>query len=870
MVKTRIGSKKATESVKTVKTIKSVRSVKIKTSKIKKKNSLPKPLTLKQVYAPCPINLFKFKTTAEIKSSHEFIAQKRAVRAIDVGLGIRRPGYNIYVAGYQGTGKTSVIRAFLEKWSKDAKTPSDWVYVYNFQQMESPDALELPSGRGSQLAKLMDEAIKDLKKEIPQALQSEDYENAVNSRLSQNNDKQSRFFSDLEKLAKSMNFQIKSTRLGIETIPIVDGRALTEKEYNKLTESERTSIEESRSKLEPQVLEFARQVRALELDAKEFVNKLQRDIGKQVISHVLSPVFEAFSDMQAVTTYLRQVEEDILDNLLDFVDDDSSSDEQAGLLNASHDGGKKDRFRKYKVNLFIDNKNQKGAPVVLESNPTYYNLFGKVEKNVEHGMFLTDFCMIKPGAIHKANGGYIVLEAGDVLKMPHVWDTLKRVLRNRQGFIEDMGEQFSMFPTSGLRPRPIPLDLKVIFIGTDEIYHLLHELDEEFAKLFKIKADFDFKMPRTLQNMKSYVSFIATRSHKEDLLHFDRSGVAAIIEYSSRLIEDQNQLTTQFGEIKDLTIEADFIAREQGSKIIKRSHVEEAINQKFYRVNLYEHHLMEMLAQEDIMISVDGQRVGQVNGLAVYDLGDYMFGKIGRITCTTAVTDDGIVNIERASKLSGNIHDKGMYILTGYLNALLAKEHSLGFSASICFEQSYGIVDGDSATIAELVAVISAMAEVSVRQNIAITGSLNQFGDVQAVGGINEKIEGFYKSYKLVGKAKGGYGVIIPYQNVNNLMLNTEVRKAIMANELSIYPVKYFWEAFEIATGVPLGASSVLEKEFPFGSALALIKARVDAINVEHKEVHTHEHTQRVVDEDQKAAKSRLFKKKSSRLKSKV
>ena len=755
-----------------------------------------------------------------------------------MGLGIQRPGYNIYAAGHQGTGKTSVIRSFLEKWSKSAKVPSDWVYVYNFDQTETPRAIELPHGKGAVLAKMMDDIVKALCSEIPSALQSEDYENAVNSHISQNNDKQARFFSELEKLAKSMNFHIKSTRLGIETIPIVDGRALTEKEYNKLSENDRVAIEKARSKLEPQVLEFARQVRTLEVAAKDYVSKLQRDIGKRAVNRNVAEVYKAFDGIEAVDQFLRQVEEHILDNLLEFADDESLDDDAASSLPMPSEP-KKDRYRKYRVNIFIDNSKQKGAPVLIESNPTFYNLFGKVEKNVEHGMFLTDFSMIKPGAVHRANGGYLVLEAADVLKIPHVWDTLKRVLKNRQGFIEDMGEQFSMFPTSGLRPEPIPLDLKVIFIGTDEVYHILHELDEEFAKLFKIKADFDFKMPRTAENIKSYVSFVATRSHKEGLLHFDRSGVAAIIEYGARLIEDQNQLSTQFGEIKDLTIEADFVAREQGARTIKRLHVEEAIAQKLYRVNLYEYHLMEMLERKDIIISVEGERIGQVNGLAVYDLGDYVFGKIGRITCTTAVNDDGIFNIERASKLSGNIHDKGIYILTGYLNALLARNHALGFSASVCFEQSYGIIDGDSATIAELISIVSAMAQIPVRQNFAVTGSLNQFGDVQAVGGINEKVEGFYKSCKILGKSRGEYTVVIPHQNVENLMLNEEVRRAVSAGHLRIIPVKFFWEAFEIATGVAFGAKSVHDVSFESKSALETIQKRADAVE---EEQHRREH----------------------------
>lgn len=794
---------------------------------------LPKPLSVKEAFLACDSKLFKFKTTTEIKTSHDFIAQDRAVRAIDIGLGIRRPGYNIYAAGYHGTGKLSVIKTFLEKISKKESTPDDWIYVYNFEQEECPKAIRLPCSRGFELHKMMDDAIKSLSVDIPQALQSEDYENAVNSKLSKNSDKQARHFSDLEKIARSMDFQIKSTRLGIETIPIIDGRALTEKEYSKLSEEARNKIEASRSKLEPQVLEFARKVRHLEIGAKEYVNKLQRSIVKKVIDDVLVSIFDAFKDLSQVTDYLKHVEADILDHLLDFVEDETG-DDQMPIQVHSYQDNKKEKFRKYKVNLFVDNRSLKGAPVIIESNPTYYNLFGKIEKNVEHGMFLTDFSMIKPGAIHKANGGYLVLEAVDVLKIPHVWDTFKRILRNRQAFLEDMGEQFSMFPTTGPRPEAIPLDMKVILIGTDEVYHLLHELDEEFHKLFKIKADFDVKMDRSSRNIAAYASFIATRSHKEQLLPFDPSGVAAVIEHSSRLVEDQKSLTTKFSDIKDLTIEADFIAKEQGSKIVKRVHVESAIEEKFSRVNLYEQHLLEMIKKNDLMISVEGKRIGQVNGLAVYDLADYSFGKVGRITCTTAVNDDGILNIERAARLSGNIHDKGIHILTGFLNALLARDNPLCFSASICFEQSYGTIDGDSATIAELVAICSAMSMVEVHQTFAITGSLNQFGDVQPVGGVNEKIEGFHKTCMLLGSKKQTYHVIIPHQNVSSLMLSKEVRTSIAEDRLKIYPVEFFWQAFELATGVPFGVQSIYDKNFKKNSALDRIKERIKEIEEEH------------------------------------
>ena len=785
------------------------------------KHRLPKCLSSKQVFHACAPSQFSFKTTRNVQSTQDIISQERAVRAIRVGLGIRKPGYNIYVAGIQGTGKTSVIRTFLEEWSEHSEPPKDWIYVYNFKDSNRPLAIELEAGVAVDLRKEMDEVIKQLRQEIPNALQSEDYENAVNACVSQSNEVQASLFSQLEQLAKKHSFQIKSTRMGIETIPIVEGRTLTEKEYSKLSNKERKKIENARAKLEPEVLDFARKVRNVEVEAKQYVENLQKEIGRQVLDAILGSLREKYQDERAVFEHLVAVGDHILDNMFDFLEPEDGGGEEDGVRFALVNE-RDDRFRKYQVNVFVNNKDQEHAPVIIETNPTYYNLFGKIEKNVEHGMYLTDFSMVHAGAVHKASGGYLVLNALDIFKNPSVWETLKRVLKNRQGFIEDMGEQYSLLPTSGLRPEPIPLDIKVVLIGNDEVYRILYEMDEDFQKIFKIKADFDYKMPRNRKNLNAYASFIATRSQREELLPFDRSGVAAIIEHSSRLVEHQNFLSTRFGEIKDLTIEADFIAREHGSRSIRRIHVEEASDERERRVNLPEQSLMEMVGDGSILIDVDGERIGQINGLAVYDLGDYSFGKPGRITCTTSFEKDGLLNIERAVKMSGQIHDKGVLILQSYLRSILCKEKPLGFSASITFEQSYGMIDGDSATIAELIAIISALGKVPIAQNFAVTGSLNQFGDVQPVGGINEKVEGFYQVCEKLGRGEV-YNVVIPHQNVRNLMLNLDTRKAVDAGALKIFAVESFPQAFELVTGVALGISDPQTSKIKKDSALASV-----------------------------------------------
>jgi len=815
--------------------------------KSKSKLKLPKPLKAATAFKACPVTNFKFRTTKDINTSYDFISQDRAVSAINMGLGIRKPGYNIYVAGYQGTGKTSVIRTFLEKWSKKAETPNDWVYLHDFDKPESPIAMELPRGEAKRLKKKMAHFIRDLRYELPKALQSEEYENSVSTYLSSSNERKSKLYSELEKLSKSLDFTIKSRRMGIETVPIINGRPISEKEYAKLEDGQRDIIETNRAKLEPEVLDFARKVRTIDSETRDYIETLRNDLGLSVINSILDPVIDEYveKDLQDLVSHLEKIKEHTLENLLEFVEfDDEEMEEEAAEANPYIE---KDPSKNYQVNIFVDNSKVAGAPVVIETNPSFYNLFGKIEKNVEFGVYQTDFTMIKAGAIQRANGGYLVLNANDIFRhsSTNVWETLKRVLRNREAFIEDIGEQFAVLPTSGLRPQPVPLDLKVILIGNDEIYHILLEEDEEFRKIFKIKADFDYKMPRSKKNIDAYASFVATRAKMEKLLPFDRSAIAAIVEFSSRTVEDQNQLSTQFGEIKDLSIEADYVANAENSKLIKRAHVESALDEKFYRLNLIEQHLIDMVKSEDILLSVDGERVGQVNGLTVYDIGDYSFGRIGRITCTTSISDDGITNIERACRLSGNSHDKGMLIITGFLNGVLAKEHSMGISASVCFEQSYGMIDGDSASTAELIAIISSLAEIPIKQNFAITGSINQMGEIQSIGGVNEKLEGFYKTCRMIGKGKQ-FNVIIPIHNVDNLMLHREVVEAVKSGYFNILPCRYLWEAFELITGVPLGVKDVHTKTFTPGSALDKIKLKLDRIyNEEHKsekDAHEKEH----------------------------
>ena len=811
--------------------------------KVSPRKILAKPLKADEAYAKCkPQELKKFKNTSELKPSHNIISQQRAVHAINMGLGIRKPGYNIYVAGILGTGRTSVMRNFLSKWANKASRPSDWVYTYDFETQEAPKAIQLPAGEGRNYKKTIDKLIKNLRVKIPATLQSEEVENHANAYLSSAGERKTKLFNELENLGKGMEFEIKMSGQGIETTPMVSGEAITDQDYSKLSSSVRDDIETRRTKLQPHVLEFARQIRNIDQETRDYIDKYRNEISMEILEEEIRSVYERYKDIEDIVEHLNQFQKSVIENIQDFAnlqeDGTRHHESEAAPQLVRHD--ERDKFRNFRVNLFVDNTVTKGAPIIIENNPTYYNLFGKIEKNVENGMYLTDFTMVKAGAIHKANGGYLVLKAEDIFQNQAIWDTLKRILRTESGFIEDMGEQYSLLPTSGLRPEPIPLDIKVIVIGSDDIYHTLFDIDYDFPKIFKIKADFDYRMTRNKRNMNAYVDFVATRCSNENLLPYDPSAICEIIEHGSRLVEDQNFLSTQFGDLKDLTIEADYIARSVGDKIVRAEHVQQAVDQKYYRHNLYEDHLLDMVKSKDIILALDGTSIGQVNGLTVLDLGDYAFGKIARVTATTSATEDGIFNIDRASRLSGKIHDKGMYILTSYLNTVLAKKRGLGFSASICFEQSYGMVDGDSASITELTAIISSMAEIPIYQNLAMTGSVDQFGFVQPVGGLNEKIEGVYKTCQLLGKKNKIFNILIPHQNVPSLMLHKDVREAIAKGYLNIIPVKTIAEVFELATGVPLGIKSIYDRSFQPGSALDIIEKKVNEIELE-KEAHEHE-----------------------------
>ncbi|MEY4066112.1 MAG: hypothetical protein RIR26_2320, partial [Pseudomonadota bacterium] len=578
-------------------------------SKLERTKRTFRRLTNDEVFRRSEIDNQMVTRNATKVPNYEIISQARAVRAITVGLGVQKPGYNIYVAGVQGTGKTSVIRGFLKKTAETQKTPSDWIYVYNFKNTESPRAIEVATGHAKKFKKDMDELVEQLTTEIPDALQSEEYENNVNSTVNSSNEKKAKLFGELEKTSKAMNFGVKSTRMGIVTVPIVDGKPLSEKDYADLSEEQKEKIEAERNQLEPEVLDFARKVRSIENETKQKLESLRSEIGDYVVSAAMQPLLKEYASNSAIVAYLNEAKEHLLENIEDFAeegDDESGEDDESPV---PHHLRKGDPYLPYRVNVFVDNTETKGAPIVIETNPTFYNLFGKIEKNIEYGIYTTDFKMIKAGALARANGGYLVLNAIDVLRNPQVWETLKRVLKNQKLFIEDLGEQYSILPTSGLRPEPISLNVKIVLIGSDWIYRMLYQFDEDFNKIFKIKADFDLQMPRNEDTIKDYINFVSTRTQVENLLPFDASAISSIVEYSSRIVDDQDKLTTRFSLIKDLTIEADYMAKERKAKRITRDDVEKAVDERYFRSALVQDHLSEMVTRGDILISANSRRV---------------------------------------------------------------------------------------------------------------------------------------------------------------------------------------------------------------------------------------------------------------------
>ncbi|MHB1100029.1 MAG: Lon protease family protein [Burkholderiales bacterium] len=768
-----------------------------------------KPLDPVKLHTPCDPGMFDFETTEALEDLAEFIGQSRALSAIRFGTEIPGKGYNLFVLGPPGMGKRSMVQDFLEEKASAEPESPDWCYVNNFSEPHKPVAIQLPSGLGNRFAKDMAHLVEELHVAIPAAFESDEYRGKLETLQEEFNSRQEHAFDELGKAAEELDVALIRTPDGFAFAPTVDHVVMAPSDYEKLAKEKRERFEKAIADLQEELQKIIRQIPKWMKENRAKIKALKRETTMAAVLHLIDEVRESYSGREAVLGYLDAVEQDVIENANDFL---KGEDKSASLFGVTE----RPSFERYQVNVLGDHYAAPGAPIICEENPTYGNLVGRVEHVAQFGALVTNFTLIKPGALHRANGGYLLLDARKVLIQPYAWEGLKRALASKQIRIESLGQALSLISTVSLEPAPIPLEVKVILLGDRLLYYLLKEYDPEFGKLFKVAADFDDHMERSEENNRLYARLIATLARKEGMLAFDHFAVARVIEQGSRLVSDAEKLTTQIQDLADLLREADFMARSEGGKVVGLKDVERAIHAKTSRADRLRRRVHEEILRGTIMIDTDGAVMGQVNGLSVVSLADYAFAMPTRITATVRIGEGELVNIEREAKLSGAIHSKGVLILSSFLGSRYARNRPLSLSASLAFEQSYGFVEGDSASLAELCALVSELAEVPILQCFAVTGSVNQLGQVQAIGGVNEKIEGFFDICFARGLT-GEQGVLIPEANVKHLMLKKEVVEAAQKGKFRIYAVAHFDEAICILTGIDAGEADAMG-EFPDGS----------------------------------------------------
>jgi predicted ATP-dependent protease len=760
-----------------------------------------KPLSVEKLYNHCDLEIFGFDTTEELKELDEIIGQSRALKAISFGIGIKKEGYNLYAMGEPGSGKHSVVERFIKSRARDEEKPGDWCYVNNFVDPRKPIYLKLDSSMGMQLKKDMEELIDELQTVIPSVFESEEYRVQKQIIIDKLTEEKEKFLLELKERARKENIAISYTTSGYTLAPMSDdGKILGKEEYQALSPKEKDQTQEKIVKFRNELENMVHDIIIQSKKQQKEIRKLERDMTQKAVYKSIVELKEKYQEYEKVQLYLESVEEDIIDNSQDFLISAQQSLAPMGMNYAKQSG----IFNRYQVNVLVSYKGEEEAPVVYENNPTYVNLFGEIENIAQMGTLLTDFNLIKAGALHRANGGYLILDASKVIMQPFVWEGLKRMLRSGEIRIESLAHSLSLMSTLTLEPEPIELDVKIVLIGSRILYYLLYNYDPEFKNIFKINADFEDDTQRNDENSLLYAKLIGMIAKDNELLPLDKEAVGRVIEYSSRIAEDSQKLSTNLGSLSDLLQEADFVARETKTEKITKAVINEAITEKIERSDRIKDRMYEAIQRGTILIETDGNAVGQINGVAVLDLGNFSFGHPSKITALTRLGKGAVINIEREVKLSGPTHDKGMMILSAYLAATYAKDFPLSITATLVFEQSYGKIDGDSASCAELFALLSSLSEVPLDQSIAVTGSVNQSGEVQAVGGINEKIEGFYDICSLVNSKKR-HGIIIPSSNVKNLMLKEEVLEEVKKGSFKIYAIENIDQGIEILTGIAAG-----------------------------------------------------------------
>ncbi len=756
-------------------------------------------LDAEQLSWHCDPAQFEFETTESLEDLQEILGQVRALEAVSFGIGMRQDGYNLYVLGPPGLGKRTTVKQYLERQATSEPTPPDWVYVNNFEQSYKPHALRLPSGWGVRLRDDMDALVEELQQAIPAALEAEEHQSRIKELEGEAKERHDKAFQELAKKAVDQGIELVRTPSGVAMAPFKDGEVLDAEGFNKLPEEERKRIEEAISSLQDELRELVEQVPVWRKEVRDKIKELNRQATSLAIKHSLQQVRERYREHPRVLQHLDAVEEDVLANADDFRPDDEQP--QVPFLVVPQE---RKSFQRYKVNVLVDNSEQKGTPVVSEEHPNHRNLIGRVEHRAQMGVLTTDFTLIKPGALHRANGGYLVLEMLRVLQQPYAWEGLKRALHAGHVQIESVAESLSLASTVSLEPEPVPLDVKVVLLGDRILYYLLYEYDRDFAELFKVAVDFEEQMDRSPENCRLFARLVATLARRRGCRPFDRSAVARIVEHGARLADDSEKLTTHMRSISDLVAESEYWASREDASHVQAQHVQQAIDKYVYRVDRLRERIQEEIQRGTLLIDTEGSRVGQVNGLSVLDLGNFRFGRPSRITATTRLGRGELVDIEREVELGGALHSKGVLILSSLLASRYAKDRPLSLTASLVFEQSYGIVDGDSASVAEFCALLSSLAEIPLRQSLAVTGSLNQHGQVQPIGGVNQKIEGFYDVCAARGLS-GDQGVLIPASNVKHLMLREEVRQAVADKKFHVYPIETVDEAVELLMAMPAG-----------------------------------------------------------------
>ena len=779
-------------------------------------------LSYRSLKSTCNPNLFKFDTTESLEPIQGGIGQDRGIKALEFGLNVDINGYNLYVEGPSGVGKTMYTKHFLDSISKKKKVPQDWCYVYNFNNPNEPVAIPLSAGQGKEFKEAMDKFVKDITRDIRDTFNNEDFEKEKALIKQEYDLKRSALMEKLNQTSAQYGFQVKSANNGIYMMPVLNGKTIEEEEFEKLDDATKKEFEDKSSIVQQHVMEAISQIKSIQSEADQKINEWQSNVALLTVNAHINFIKSNFKRNKKITKFLDDIKKDILKNVNAFLaKDDSKANTPQNMQRPEI----QKPWLNYRVNLFIDNSNLDGAPVIMDSNYSYPNLFGRLEYENCYGSLRTEYTMLKPGLLHNANGGYLVMQARDIVSNQLCYETLKKVLRIKELGIENSVEQHTSMVMVSLKPEPIPLNLKVILIGDELLYQTLISVDTDFKKLFKIKVEFEDDAPLTLDNMNKLARVIHGFCATEELPPLDKTAMARVIEYASKLADDQAKLSTRFGEITQVIGEAGTLARLNKEKIITGKTIELALAQRDEREQKYNEKYFEMINSNTLMIDTSGFKVGQINGLTVMNLGNYSFGLPVKITANTYVGKNGIINIEREVDMSGSSHSKGILILSGYLGEMFAQDMPLSLTASLCFEQLYNGVDGDSASSTELYAILSSLSGIPINQSIAVTGSVNQKGEIQPIGGVNEKIQGFFEICKMRG-LDGSHGVMIPKSNEKNLNLSDEVISAVKDKKFHIYAISTIEQGIELLTGVPAGKKD-LSGRFPAGSINCLAYAKL-------------------------------------------